>query len=281
VHQWVKNLLLAVPAVMGHTLLSGDVLQHLLLAFFAFSFTASAVYVLNDLVDIDSDRVHRTKRRRPFAAGALPLWLGFILVPVLLGLAFIVSPPVESFPAVLLTYFALTTLYSFFLKQIVLLDIFTLASLYTIRIFAGSIAAQTPVSPWLLAFSVFLFLSLACVKRASELFNARKAATGEAGIVGRGYITSDFDQISRFGSSAGYLAVLVLALYINSPDVTRFYSVPQALWFICAAMLYWVSRVWLLTSRGELHEDPIVFALKDPVSYLVAAICSGILFLAL
>lgn len=281
VHQWVKNFLVFIPAMMAHSIIEPTVLSNATRAFFAFSFTASAVYVLNDLIDIDSDRIHKSKRRRPFASGSLPLWLGFLLIPFLISIAVLFSPLQPDFLVVLLGYFLLTTCYSFFLKRIVLLDIFTLASLYTVRIFAGSVATDTLISPWLLAFSVFIFLSLACVKRASEIYNLQKTSGNDATLTGRGYRVTDFDQISRFGSSSGYLAVLILALYISSTDVKQYYSSEQVLWFVCPVFLYWISRVWLLTARGELHEDPIVFALKDPVSYVVGVLCLAILFIAL
>ncbi len=280
VHQWVKNLLLFVPMLMAHRARDGAVLQHSLTAFSAFCLCSSAVYVLNDVFDLESDRQHHSKRRRPFASGDLSLSTAFVIVPIFLIFSIALSlqlPPV--FTDALLFYFVLTLGYSLRLKQIVLIDILVLASLYTIRILAGGFAADVRVSEWLLAFSLFFFLSLACIKRFSELFVLRQSNRHEA--KGRGYVASDLEQISQFGSASGYISVLVLALYVSGRDVAALYSHPQVLWLTCPLVLYWISRVWLIAHRGKLHDDPIVFAIRDKTSYVVGLIALALMYLAI
>jgi len=282
VHQWVKNLLIFIPAIMAHRLHEGEVLQGTLIAFVAFSLAASSVYLLNDVIDLQADRVHKTKRFRPFAAGDVSLGIGMLLVPFFLLLAFIFAAALPgSFILILALYFLLTLLYSLYLKQIVILDILILAGLYTVRLFAGGLAVGVAVSTWLMAFSMFFFLSLACVKRFSELFSLGefKDSSPADHVAGRGYFPSDLDQVARFGSSSGYISVLVLALYISSSDVVQLYSHPEVIWLLCAVLLYWISRVWLLAHRGQLHEDPIVFALQDRISYVLGGLAAIILFL--
>jgi len=284
VHQWVKNLLIFIPAIMAHRFHEAPVLQGTLIAFVAFSLVASSVYLLNDVIDLRADRAHRSKKLRPFAAGEMSLGIGMLLIPFLLGLAFVFASVLPaSFMLILALYFLLTLLYSLFLKQIVILDILILAGLYTIRIFAGGLAVGVGVSTWLMAFSMFFFLSLACVKRFSELFSLKELTGAGSGhqIAGRGYFASDLEQIARFGSSSGYISVLILALYVSSDEVVKLYSNPEVIWLLCAVLLYWVSRVWLLAHRGQLHEDPIVFALKDRLSYLLGLLAAIILFLGI
>lgn len=280
VHQWVKNLLVFVPALMAHTLFDASVFVPGCIAFLALSFMASAIYVLNDLFDLDSDRQHPKKAMRALASGALSIRNAVLVIPFLIVLSvFLTLNLPTAFWAAIGVYLCTTVLYSFYLKQVVLLDIFTLAGLYTLRIIAGGVATATLVSPWLLAFAMFAFLSLACAKRAAELHNLARQELLHA--PGRGYTVSDFDQIARFGSSSAYLAVLVLALYINSGVVTQFYSQPWFLWLLCPLLLYWFSRVWLLTARGELNEDPVMFSLTDIQSYLVLTISLVVFYLAI
>lgn len=278
-HQWVKNLLLFVPALTAHRWLDKDVLFKSTLAFLSFSLVASSVYIINDLIDVKSDRLHPRKKNRPFASNSFPLALGVGLVPLLislgLGLAMFVG---HEFIFVLSIYFAMTLLYSIYAKRLLLWDVIILASLYTIRIFAGSAASGVPVSKWLLAFSLFIFLSLALAKRVSEL-KVHQQKTGEV-IPGRGYQTIDEEALSNLGSASGYLSVLVFALYVNSTEVTQFYRYPETLWFTCPLILYWISRIWIISNRGQLHDDPIVFAIKDKVSYLVLLLTMAVLFLA-
>lgn len=269
-HQWVKNILIFVPLVAAHRV--GDLIAilHAGLAFLAFGLVASAGYLLNDLVDVEADRHHLTKKDRPFASGELDFRAGFIGAPALLlaGAGTSLMLPM-AFTITLLAYFAATQLYSFYLKRVVLVDVFMLAVLYTGRIVAGAVAITVPTSQWLLAFSVFLFLSLAFVKRYSEL-NTLKMKEMELA-AGRGYLVIDFDLLSSFGAASGYIAVLVFALYINSPEVRVLYHTPEYLWLLCLVLLYWISRVWIIAHRGNMHDDPILFALKDKVSYAVGA----------
>ncbi len=279
VHQWAKNVLVFVPMLAAHKLLEGAMLSRALLGFLAFSLCASSVYVLNDLLDLDADRQHPSKRRRPFASGELPVRTGLWLAPMLLAAGGAVAsllPP--SFLLLLATYYLTTLGYSLYLKQVMMLDVLVLAGLYTVRIFGGSLAVGVPTSDWLLTFSMFLFLSLALVKRLSEVRRLRQEEQLEA--PGRGYGASDYEQLASLGVSSGYLSVLVLALYITSREVTALYTHPQRLWLLCPLMLYWVGRIWMLAHRGEVNEDPLVFALEDKVSYGVGLLAVGVLWVA-
>lgn len=271
VHQWVKNLLVFVPIIMAHRFFDAELLLQTVSAFFAFSLCASGIYVLNDLLDLQSDRRHPRKQFRPFAAGKLSIATGVGLIPVLLlgafSFAYLVLP--MSFLGILALYFVTTTAYSFFLKKVSILDILILAGLYTLRIFAGGVATSVPISAWLLAFSMFLFLSLAYMKRYAEL-NVLEG-NGEEGAVGRGYLMSDRHGLLSMGTASGYLSVLVLALYINSEEVTRLYNQPLVLWLVCPLLLYWITRMWFRAQRGDIDDDPLVAALKDPFSYGVGA----------
>jgi 4-hydroxybenzoate polyprenyltransferase len=237
------------------------------------------VYLLNDLLDLPEDRQHATKRLRPFAAGTLDPLYGLAGAPMLLLVAMIMAACVSSaFLLVLLVYYALTFAYSFQLKRIVLIDVVTLAGLYTIRIIAGAAAIEVPLSFWLLAFSVFVFLSLAIVKRYTELVALREQ--NRSGTLGRGYQVDDLELLASLGGSAGYLSVLVLALYINSNEVRLLYGQPELMWPICLVMLYWISRVWVIAHRGGMNDDPIVFALKDRVSLLCGGVVAVFMMLA-
>ncbi|MFE8602681.1 UbiA family prenyltransferase [Archangium violaceum] len=279
VHQWAKNILLFVPLLAAHKALDAPLLLQAVLGFVSFSLCASSVYVLNDLLDLDSDRKHPTKRRRPFASGDLPVSAGLWLAPLLLGSGAAVALLLpRAFLALLATYYAVTLAYSFHLKQVMMLDVLVLAGLYTVRIFGGSLAVGVPTSSWLFSFSMFLFLSLALVKRLSEVRRLRQ--TNESTAPGRGYVAGDYEQLAILGVSSGYLSVLVLALYITSKEVTVLYLSPERLWLLCPVMLYWVGRVWLLAHRGLVNEDPLVFALKDKVSYVVGLIAMGVLLAA-
>jgi 4-hydroxybenzoate polyprenyltransferase len=276
VHQWVKNLLVFVAPTMAHTIFHADVLWMSIVAFVAFCLTSSSLYLFNDLVDLDADRQHRSKRYRPLAAGELSLGWGLTLVPLLLlGAVLLAMTLPSAFGLTLGAYFGLTLLYSFWLKRIPIVDILLLAGFYTLRIIAGGCATEVEVSKWLLAFSMFLFLSLACVKRYSELHHIR-ASQGSAG-QGRGYEVEDLEMIAQSGIASGYLSVLVLALYINSDAVTALYRHESILWLICPLILYWIGRVWLLARRGQIHDDPIVFAIRDRTSYVTALLCAAII----
>ncbi|PZR43066.1 UbiA family prenyltransferase [Paraburkholderia fungorum] len=278
-HQWLKNLLIFVPLLAGHNLSSPDLAIAAIVAFLTFGLCASSVYLLNDLLDLEDDRHHPVKRRRPLASGALPLTWGLGLFPVLLvgscAMAWLFLP--WRFSAVLLGYYALTLAYSMFLKRQVMVDVVVLAMLYTIRIIAGTAAVGAQLTFWLLAFSMFIFLSLALVKRYAELHSMK-----ERGLVktrGRGYVASDLSLISSLGTASGYLAVLVLALYIQDSKTAGMYRHPQVIWLACPLLLYWVSRTWIIAHRGLMHDDPIVFAARDRISLAVVALC-GLVFWA-
>lgn len=269
IHQWLKNLLVFVPLLASHQFLDlGDGLRAAG-AFLAFGLCASGVYLLNDLLDLDSDRKHPRKRFRPFAAGDLPVGKGGLVAPLLavagLAVAFAVS---VSFMLVLAGYYLATFAYSMRIKRVPVLDVMVLAALYTIRIIGGAVAIGAALSFWLLAFSVFLFLSLALLKRYAELLLVR--AEGRTSASGRGYGTDDLPLIQSMGSASGYAAVLVLALYINSPESQALYPRPEILWLLCPVALYWVTRVWMVAHRGHMHDDPVVYAVRDRVSQILA-----------
>lgn len=269
-HQWLKNLLVFVPLFASHQLLDpGDALRAVG-AFVAFGLCASGVYLLNDLLDLDSDRQHPRKRLRPFAAGDLAVGKGMLAALLLasagLGMALVVSP---AFMLVLGGYYLITLAYSVRLKRVAILDVMILAALYTVRIIGGAVAIGVVLSFWLLAFSVFLFLSLALLKRYAELVLVQ--AEGKTFALGRGYGTDDLPLVQSMGAASGYASVLVLALYINSPESQVLYSHPQVLWLICPVALYWITRAWMITHRGGMHDDPVVFAVRDRVSQGLAA----------
>ncbi|WP_092796069.1 MULTISPECIES: UbiA family prenyltransferase [unclassified Janthinobacterium] len=271
VHQWMKNLLLFVPLFAAHEISDLDTWVALLFAFVAFSLCASTVYIANDLLDLESDREHPRKCKRPFAAGSVPVWMGVLLAPLLLSASVVLASFVgKAFLTWLFVYFVLTCLYSFGLKRLILVDCLTLAVLYTLRIIAGAAAAGHVLSFWLLAFSVFLFLSLAFVKRYAELQG--QMLSGKTKVHGRGYFTSDAPLVQTLGIASGYAATVVLALYLNSDAVLVLYRLPEAVWGAVPVMLFWVSWVWIKAHRGEMHDDPLVFALKDKASLLAGLI---------
>jgi 4-hydroxybenzoate polyprenyltransferase len=277
-HQWAKNLLVLVPLATAHRLGVPGALGADVLAIVAFCLCASSVYVLNDLLDLEADRAHPRKCARPFASGSLPLATGFALFPALLICGSLLAAFLPArFQIALALYYALTCGYSFVLKRFLLVDAVALAGLYTLRIIAGAGAAGVALSFWLLLFSVFLFLSLAFVKRYAELDALRRQQRLQA--LGRGYRVEDLAVLQSFGTAAGYLSVLVLALYINSPEIQPLYHRPKAIWMLCVLMLYWISRVWMTAHRGSMHDDPVVYALRDRVSLAIgvlAAITVGI-----
>ncbi len=278
-HQWAKNMLIFVPLILAHQTSNPALLWQTVLAFIAFGLTASSVYVLNDLLDLEADRHHVRKRRRPLAAGHVPIKHGVLLAPLLLVAALLISLTLPwLFLATLCSYYALTLAYSTYLKRLEMLDVVTLAGLYTTRILAGGAVTGVPLSFWLLAFSLFLFLSLALVKRYSELVLMRGQGLLEA--KGRGYQVSDLSMLSSLGASSGYIAVLVMALYINSPEVRRMYTTPEILWLSCPALLFWVGRIWILAHRGSVHDDPVVFALRDRWSQVLGIFLLVIVFAA-
>jgi 4-hydroxybenzoate polyprenyltransferase len=279
-HQWAKNALAVLPAALAHRLGEPAVLADTALAVVALSLCASGTYVVNDWLDRDRDRRHPTKRNRPLASGAISPGTGLVIAVVLVagafGLAAATLPP--AFSAVLVVYVVTTLAYSFRLKAVAVLDVLVLAGLYALRVVAGGEASGTPVSEWLLAFSLFFFLALALLKRYTEL---RQMETGAAPADnGRGYEAEDAAIVRGIGPACGLLAVLVLALYATSPAVRVLYSRPELLWLITPALLYWTMRMWLLAHRGQMPDDPVLFAVKDPVSYVVVALVAAVLAVA-
>lgn len=268
-HQWLKNLLIFIPMLLAHDL-SASTFLTALAAFVSFSLVASSVYVLNDLLDLSADRTHPRKKHRPFASGALPLSWGLLLAPGLLaaGVAVgLVAGPL--FLAVLGFYYLCTLAYSLALKRVTVIDICLLAGLYTLRVIAGAAATGNPPSVWLLGFSIFFFLALAAVKRQAELVDL--VARGDVKAAGRGYLPEDLAIVTMMALAAGYVSVLVAGLYLTSDSVAQLYSFPSALWGICAVLIYWISRIVMLTHRARMHDDPIVFAVTDRVSLLCGA----------
>jgi 4-hydroxybenzoate polyprenyltransferase len=277
-HQWAKNVLVMVPLFAAHRASDLFSLASALAAFAAFCLCASSVYILNDMLDLEADRAHVRKSRRPFASGDLSLATGLMLAPLLLVAAVLIAATLPGkFQLVLGSYYLLTVAYSTVLKRFLLVDAVALAGLYTLRIIAGAGAVSVPLSFWLLLFSVFLFLSLAFVKRYAELEALRRQQKLQA--LGRGYRVEDLAVLQTFGTAAGYLSVLILALYINSPEIEPLYHRPKVIWTLCVLLLYWISRVWMTAHRGSMHDDPVVYALKDRVSLglgLLAAIAIAI-----
>jgi len=273
-HQWAKNLLIFVPLLAAHRFSDPLLLWQGLLAFLLFGLCASSVYLLNDLLDLPDDRLHHTKRHRPFAAGRLPISAGLLACPLLLAGAFGGAAWLLpwSFAAALAAYYSLTLAYSLALKRYMAVDVIVLALLYTLRIVAGAAAFGLDLTSWILAFSMFIFLSLALVKRYAELREARRQGRTEK-TRGRGYYPDDLEMISSLGAASGYLAVMVLALYIQDPSTSALYAHPQLIWLACPLLLFWVTRVWMLTHRGQMNEDPVVFAIRDRLSLL-----TGLLF---
>lgn len=279
-HQWMKNLLIFVPLLAAHSITDLTSVLITFLAFITFGMTASSVYLLNDLIDVEDDRHHHSKCKRPFASGNLSLIQGWVIWPCILiaalTLSLIFLPP--AFFLSLVAYYTLTVAYSFLLKRKAIIDVIALAMLYTMRIIAGASATATMPSYWLLAFSIFIFLSLALIKRYSELKTAREV--GKEKLRGRGYLQEDLEAVSAMGTASGYISVLVLALYIQDPSTANMYSNTQVLWAACPILIYWISRAWLITHRGEMNDDPIVFAIKDKPSWVVGILFALVFILA-
>lgn len=271
VHQWVKNLLVFLPLVLAHRVADLDLVIVAVLAALSFCLCASSTYLLNDLLDLEADRAHPRKRNRAFASGALPVSQGAIGSIVLLLLAAAIAVPVGPlFLGLLALYYATTVAYSVQLKTFELVDVMILSGLYTLRILAGAAATGVQISLWLLAFAVFIFLSLAFVKRFAELQISLVAGGEEP--ARRGYKIEDLPLLSSLGAASGYAAVVVFALYVSSPESEQLYQRPEWLWLICPLLLFWISRVWLLTNRGRMHDDPVVFALRDGASLGIGAL---------
>ncbi len=278
IHQWAKNALIFLPMLLAHRLDSATLLAAFL-AFFCFSLTASATYIVNDLLDVEADRLHPRKRKRAFASGNLSAMGGLGISLLFLLLAFFGAEYLPTaFLGWLCLYLVTTLAYSLALKRIVILDVVVLSALYTLRLLAGAAATAAYISPWMAAFSIFIFLSLAMVKRFSELQNVRAAGTAISN--GRGYLLNDIEQVRSFGTSSAFASVVVFSVYIGQPEVLRLYRHPQRMWLITPLMILWLCRVWLLASRGELDEDPVVFALTDRMSLLMGLAAVAIAMLS-
>lgn len=280
-HQWAKNLLLVVPLVLAHQVANPWKVLACLAAMIAFSFTASAVYIGNDLIDLPHDRQHPRKRYRPLASGMISIRQAVLVACLLLATAIAISIALlpQSFLWMLLGYLAINVGYSVWLKRTAVLDVFLLAGFYVYRVLIGAVAIQVAISPWLLAFSLFFFLGLGMLKRFADLILVA-TGTQETQIAGRSYLTSDLDFMRSAGTSASCVAALVLALYLQSTEVVELYKQPVFLWLVSPLVLYWSMRAWFLAARGQMSDDPILFALRDKPSYLVGAITVLLLLLA-
>jgi 4-hydroxybenzoate polyprenyltransferase/phosphoserine phosphatase len=297
-HQWAKNVLIFLPVLLAHVRAAGPMVAACL-AFFSFGLAASATYIVNDLLDLEADRNHPRKRRRPFASGDLsPIAgvvtvLGFLCSSVIVAwfipnLITILSPQHSlgrpyGFLGWLVFYALATTAYSLRLKRTVLVDVIVLSGLYTIRILAGAAATGVPISEWLAAFSIFFFLSLAFVKRFSELESLRHRISDPAAVLvkGRGYRVSDLEQLRSFGTASGYASVVVFSLYIGNAVAKDLYAHYTRLWLLVPVLLLWLSRLWLKASRDELHEDPVIYAITDKRSLLLGLLVGAIVLSAL
>ncbi|MBC7780206.1 MAG: UbiA family prenyltransferase [Proteobacteria bacterium] len=279
-YQWVKNLLVFLPVVGAHQIFNVPVLLLGLWAFIAFGLCASATYLLNDMADIDSDRRHPRKRLRPFASGVLtiPQGVAACVCLIIAAFALAISMVALEFAAWLGVYLVTTLCYTFWLKRKMLVDSLVLAGLYTLRVLAGSAAVQIETGFWLLAFSLFFFLSLAMVKRYSEL--SMVLMRGDRAVPGRDYVVDDRHLVETLGVTSGFCAVMVMALYINDEAALRLYPNQQLIWLTIPVLLYWISRCWLKAHRGEMHEDPVVFALSDGLSRVTIALFFAALVVA-
>ena len=278
VHQWVKNLLIFVPFFLEHQILQLNNLYVLTLAFLGMSLLASFTYIVNDLLDLESDRQNHIKKLRAFASGLISIKQALVMMVVLIGAVMAIATQLPlAFLLVLGAYLISTLSYSLYFKRVAMLDVCVLASLYTLRVIGGVVVINAAWSFWLLAFSMFFFLSLALAKRVSELENIKNKNNQSSN--GRGYQVIDLPMLTSAGVSSGMLSILVVALYINGEKVLQMYSFPQSLWLICPLLLYWIGRVWMITARGEMYEDPILFAIRDRVS-LLTAFCAGLVILS-
>ncbi|MCU4178381.1 UbiA family prenyltransferase [Bosea sp. BH3] len=272
-HHWLKNGLVFIPILLNHDVFDPAALWHGLIAFIAFSLIASAVYLLNDIKDVEADRRHPTKCKRPLAAGEITTRQAYAAVPILLAAAFATVPLVPEpriFLLSLLAYLVLALAYLLVLKRKLLVDVLGLATMHTLRILAGNAAAAIPVSSWLLAFSMFLFLSLALVKRYAEL----RITQDHSGLksAGRGYHAEDIEALSQLGMASGCTCALIMALYIDSAAVKQLYRHPELIWLVCPIILYQMARIWFLARRGDMPDDPLVFMIRDWRSQLMGLV---------
>lgn len=281
IHQWFKNLLVFLPIIFAHRISDTETLIATAVAAICFCMVASAVYTMNDLADASSDAFHPIKRNRPIASGKLPKRSAVLLCSVLAttGFALALAFTHREFLYWLVCYAALNVLYSFWLRRMVLVDVVVLSGFYTIRVIAGAAAASVPTSTWLLAFSTFTFISLAFLKRYTEL---RETDDRVGAVVSdRGYTAGDAALLLVLGPAMGCIAVLVFVLYVTSPSVSVLYLHPDRLWMLTPVMIYWIARMWLLANRGVMHEDAIVFVRKDLPSFMVLLLTVGIVVWAL
>ena len=282
IHHWVKNLLVFVPLLLAHQysniLLISDAFQ----AFFFFGLCASSVYILNDLFDLRYDKHHNRKKHRPFASGRLSIQKGVIasLLLLIMSMAFSIWRLPLDFVFCLSIYYLITLSYSIKLKRYIIIDVVTLSVLHTLRIVAGALALSIDLSFWLLAFSMFIFLSLAMTKRYAEIYDL-KINNSNGKVWGRGYLVSDDQIIASFGIASGYISVLVLALYVNDINTTQYYSNLEVVWLACPLLLAWISRIWMLAKRGLMNEDPVIFAIRDKFSLCTLALLIGIFWIAI
>ncbi|MEX1112352.1 MAG: UbiA family prenyltransferase [Candidatus Andersenbacteria bacterium] len=280
VHQWVKNLLIFLPLLTAHAFTDMSLLLNALFAFFAFSLTASCVYLFNDLMDLESDREHLTKRHRPLAAGTLPIDIAVFTLLGMPALSLLIALLLPwSFLGLLGLYVIINVAYSLLLKSIPFVDVFVLASLYVLRVFAGSAATGIPTSIWLFIFAAFIFLSLALVKRTSELYNLEKQGKTQA--VGRGYKVQHRKLLTNVGIGSSVISLIVLGFYTTSPAVTPLYATPLLLLLLIPIFAIWLARIWRFTLHGSMNEDPIVFAAHDTMSYATAGTALVIIFFAI
>ena len=279
-YQWAKNALVFLPAIAGHSIGDLTVLLAAFMAFWAFSLAASSAYIINDLLDLPGDRDHHRKSKRPFAAGQISIPRGIAMAIGLMVVATVIAAllPLE-FLAILLGYVALTLFYSFYLKRQMLVDVIILGGLYTIRVLGGIAATGEEKSQWLLMFCLFFFLSLAIVKRSSELVARRDA--GKSAPPGRGYAINDLAMLLPLGAAAGYASVMVVMLYLSSPQIVSLYAHPLRMWLICPLLIYWISRALMLANRNEMHDDPIIFAMTDKVSWLTGLVVAVIIAISI
>ncbi|AMJ63768.1 hypothetical protein AXW83_17515 [Bosea sp. PAMC 26642] len=280
-HHWLKNGLVFVPILLNHDVFDLNALSHGVVAFIAFSLMASSIYLLNDIVDVEADRRHPTKCKRPLAAGEITAGQAYAAVPLLLLTAFSLAtfvPKPALFLLALGAYLTLALLYLFFLKRKLLVDVLALAALHTLRILAGNAAAAIPLSSWLLAFSMFLFLSLALVKRYAEL----RITQDQSGLkkAGRGYQAEDIEALSQLGMASGCTCALIMALYVDSAAVKELYRHPEIIWLVCPIILYQMARIWFMARRGQMPDDPLVFMIRDWRSQVIGAFVVAIMVAA-
>ncbi|MCM0605442.1 MAG: UbiA family prenyltransferase [Xanthomonadaceae bacterium] len=277
VRQWVKNSLVFVPVILSHQFFNTRAIYQSFIVFIAFCLCASSVYLVNDLMDLESDREHPRKKNRPMASGSLDLRIAMVLAPLLAGASIFLMLKISIISALLvLSYILITFFYTFYIKKLLLFDVFLVGSLYSFRVYAGGISTEIPVSSWFLFFSSFLFLSLAFLKRYIELKVQPKISL----VSGRGYIRIDTDQIREFGIVSGYVSVLILALYVKSPEIQKLYSWHEGILLICPLLLFWLNRIWLLAGRSNVDDDPVAFAVQDKTTYVVVVLCLAIFIIS-